>query len=51
MISSCIIVFLFVVAVLIWQEMRYKSNQQGLKRDAKSIKILLKMENFEEQFL
>jgi len=50
-ISSCNIVFLFIVAVLIWQEMRYKSNQQNLKREAGSIKILLKMANFEEPFL
>jgi hypothetical protein len=51
MISLDIICILFLVAVLIWQEMRYKSNQHVLKRDCGSIKGLLKTVNFEEIFL
>jgi hypothetical protein len=46
MINSCIIIFPFLVAVPIWQEMRYKSNQEDLKRDTGSIKKLLKKANF-----
>jgi len=51
MISLDIICILLLVAVLIWQEMRYKSNQHGLKREAGSIKELSKMANFVELFL
>jgi hypothetical protein len=46
MIGFCMIVFLFIVAVPIWQEMRYKSNQEDLKRDTESIKKLLNTSNF-----
>jgi hypothetical protein len=45
MINFCIKVFLFIVAVPIWHEMRYKSNQEDLKRDTGSIKELLKSAN------